>query len=191
MNASTQPDIPALMEDLKAEAARVKYGSAKVLRQISEESPELLYPRFDDFVQMFEGDNTILRWNATRILGNLAASDCGHKFEKIFERFFAPIMGHELIGAANVIVAAAQVAMAKPHLADRIAGEILKVEGAGYRTAECRNVAIGHAIRSLDQFFPQIRDRRPVLEFVARQLDNRRPATRHKAERFLKKRAAA
>ena len=189
--SGAQAKILALFEYLTAESAAVKYGSAKALRQMSEESPELLYPRFDDFVRLFRGDNTILRWGATLILGNLAGADHLNKFEKIFKRFFAPITGHELIGAANVIRAAVQVALAKPHLADRSAGEILKVEEASYRTLECRNVAISRAIESLDEFFPHIKNRRPVLEFAARQLDNQRPAVRRKAERFLKRHAAA
>ena len=92
-----------------------------------------------------------------------------------------------MVGAANAIAAAANVALAKPHLADRIVKEILKVERASYQRPECRNVAIGHAIKSFDRFFRHVKNRRPVLAFVTRQLDNPRPATRGKAERFLKR----
>ena len=95
-----------------------------------------------------------------------------------------------MIGAANAIVAAANIALAKPHLADRIVKEILKVERASYRTPECHNVALGHAIKSFDRLFHHVKNRRPVLAFVTRQLDNPRPATRKKAERFLKRWAA-
>ena len=177
------------MTTVLKESPEVKYGRAKAQRKMSEESPELLYPRFDEFVRDFEGDNTILRWNATRILGNLAAVDRENRLDAILDRFLAPITGHEMVGAANVIVAAAQIAAAKPHLADKIAAAILKVEKATYKTPECRNVAIGHAIRSFDQFFGLLKDPRPVLEFASRQLKNRRPATRKKAEQFLKRRA--
>jgi hypothetical protein len=92
-----------------------------------------------------------------------------------------------MIGAANAIAAAANIALAKPHLADRIVKEILKVERASYQRPECRNVAIGHAIQSFDRFFRHVGNTRPVLAFVKRQLDNSRPATRKKAERFLKR----
>jgi hypothetical protein len=134
-----------LADALRAPAPRVKYGAAKRLRLLSETSPEKLYSRFDMFFGLFQGENTFLRWGATRILGNLAAVDRDGKLEQVFDRFFAPIRGCELIGAANVIAAAGQIALAKPHLADRIAVEILKVDRASYRTPECRNVAIGHA----------------------------------------------
>jgi hypothetical protein len=90
-------------------------------------------------------------------------------------------------GAANAIAAAASIALAKPHLADRIVKEILKVERATYTTPECRNVAIGHAIRSFDRFLGHVKNRRAVLAFVTRQLDNPRPATSKKAGTFLKR----
>ena len=179
--------VDALLDGLRSDSPPVKYRSARSLRLLSQQSPALLYPHFDLFLKLFEGENTILRWNATRILGNLAVADVEGRMEKVFDRYFAPISGHEMIGAANVIVAAAQIAVAKPNLAGRIAREILKVEQAAYHTPECRNVAIGHAIKSFDRIFRLIEDGKPVLEFVARQLDNPRQATRRKAERFVKR----
>jgi hypothetical protein len=92
-----------------------------------------------------------------------------------------------MIAVANVIGAAAEVGLARPDLAGRIAREILKVETACYQRPECRNVAIGHAITALHRFFPSITRKQPVMRFVYRQYDNPRPATRKKAEKFLKK----
>lgn len=89
--------------------------------------------------------------------------------------------------AATAIRGAAVIASAKPYLADRIARQILKVESVSYATPECRNVAIGHAIQALDQFFPAIKDKRLVQSFMARQMNNRRPATRSKASKFSKR----
>jgi hypothetical protein len=73
-----------------------------------------------------------------------------------------------MIGAANVMSAAAQIACAKPHLSDRIAREMLKVSRAAYARPECRNVAIGHALRAFDRFFPLLQNQRPVLAFARR-----------------------
>ena len=182
--------IDALFEGLGSKTARVKYGSAKVLRMVSEQAPDLLYPWWDSFVRLLENESAFLRWDSTQILGNLAAVDREDKLEPVFDRFFAPILGQEMIGAANAIAAAANIALAKPHLADRIVKEILKVERASYQRPECRNVAIGHAIKSFDRFFRHVKNRRPVLAFVKRQLDNPRPATRKKAEKFPKRWAA-
>ncbi len=86
-----------------------------------------------------------------------------------------------------MIAGAAAIAQAKPHLADLIAREILKVKRAHYATPECRHVAAGHAIHALDRFFESIRDKEPVLAFVETQLRNPRPATRKKAQQFWEK----
>ena len=127
-------------------------------------------------MRLLENQNAILRWFSTQILGNLAAVDREDKLEPVLDRFFAPILGKKMIGAANAIAAAGNIALAKPHFAERMVREILKVERACYRTAECRNVAIGHAIKSFkDRFSGHVKNQRPVLAFVTRQLETRGP----------------
>lgn len=173
--------------DLDAKPARVKYGSSKALRLAGRESPELVVPYFDRFVELLNGDNTIQRWNAIWTVGHLARADREGRIDRILRSFCAPIRGPQMIAAANTIGAVAEIAAAKPYLADRIAGEILKVEQAIYATPECRNVAIGHAIRALEGMFSFLKRRRAVVEFVSRQLHNTRPGTRRKAEHFLRR----
>jgi hypothetical protein len=180
-------EISEWLSGLGAKAARVKYGSSKALRVASKESPKLVYPHFDRFVKLMIGDNTFQRWNAIWTIGHLAAADREGRIEKILHRFLLPITGAEMIGAASVIGAGADIVLAKPHLADQVARAILKVERASYQRPECRNVAIGHAITSLDRFFPLIERKHKVMVFIERQLGNPRPATRRKAEKFRRK----
>ena len=184
----SKPDeIPALLEGLSASNARIKFGCSKVLRLATEKGPEVFYPRIEFFADLLDEENTFLRLDAARILANLATVDCDCRFEEIFEKYFAPIAGPAMIPAANLIASAAVIARAKPGLTGRIVAEILKVEKAEYATRECRNVALGHAIRSLDTFFDQIDDKAPVVRFIRRQLRNARSSTRKKAEAFVKK----
>jgi hypothetical protein len=178
--------IDELLLGLESGKPRIRYGAAKALRQCSDQDPAQLYPHIDRFLALMDGDNTFLRWGSQRILGNLAAVDCDRKLESALDRILAPISQHEMIGAANAIAAAAQIACADPILADRIATALLKTDRAEYATPECRNVAIGHALRALDLFFAHVRNRRRVLSFARKQLDNPRPATRKHAEHFLK-----
>jgi hypothetical protein len=179
-------EVDALCDGLASPQPRTRYGSAKLLLQLSEQEPGLLYPRFDFFVRLMEGEARVLRWNATRILGNLAQADGEGRLDELLDRYLAPITGSELIAAANTIQGAAEIARAKPHLAERIAKEILKVSRARYATPECRNVAAGHAIQALDRFFEHIPKKKPVLAFVESELASSRPATRKKAVKFLK-----
>jgi len=164
-----------------------RFAAAKLMRILSERSPETLYPHFDALVRMLRDENSILRWNAMLALGNLASADREDKLESILDDYLAPVSGPNLVDAANTLQGAACIARAKPHLADRIAKRILEVERARYAKAECRNVAIGHAILALEEFFPALRDPHPVQLFVRRQLKNSRHATANKARHFLHK----
>jgi hypothetical protein len=46
---------------------------------------------------------------------------------------------------------------------------------------------LGHAILALGEFFDLLNHPGPVLQFVRQQVKNSRPATRKKAEQFLKR----
>jgi len=179
--------LPAIIEGLKADKPRVKYGCAKALRLVSEQRPDLLYPRFDFFVRLLDHENTIFQWDAAFVLSQLVRADAENRFAAVFEKYFSAIPGPVMITAANVIQGGARIAQARPRLADRIAAEVLKVARARYQTSECRNVAIV----ALGGILPLLRRPGPAVQFVKRQRRNRRPATRRKAEQFLKSHAGA
>lgn len=179
--------LPEVLEGLSSDKPNIKYGCAKVLNIISEKDPKILYPKIDFFIDLLDNDNKILQWNAILIIANLTAVDSKNKFEKIFNKYFSPISGPIMITAANVIKGSAKIALAKPKLTEKVARELLKVEKAKYQTTECRNVALGHTIKSFDQFFNQIKDKEPVARLIRKQLKNTRNATKKKAEKFVKK----
>jgi len=180
------PDLlPEIFAGLGAESARVKYGCLKALRLISEKRPDILYPEIGRLFRLLDSENNIMKWGAIIMVGNLAGVDAEGKIDEILDRYLQPISGHVMIAAANVIHGAGRIAQAKPQFADRIAQALLRVEVANYQTAECRNVALGHAIKSLALFFAQLRQPQPMVDFVRRQLDNPRNAVRKKAAKFF------
>lgn len=177
--------VAELIQGLGASRASVKYGCAKVLRIVSEREPAILYPRIEFFFELLGSENRLMQWQAIHVIGALAGVDTEDKIDEILETYLAPIGGPVLTTAANVIRGAGNIAAAKPQLADAIAREILKVEQAEYRTDECRDIALGHAILALGRCFDGIKRKDPVIRFVERQADNPRNATRKKAEKFL------
>jgi hypothetical protein len=183
--------IRRLLDGLSARPARVKFGSAKALVLVSEKSPRLLYAHFDEIARLLEGPNEILCWNAIRILAQLASVDEAGKLEQILDAYYAPISGPSLVTAANLIASAPAIVKAKPWLADRIAEKICRVGRARYKTPECRNVALTHAIQSLDRIFPCLSAGQPALRFVRRHTRNSRSSTRKAAEMFLQHHAPA
>jgi hypothetical protein len=183
--------LPAVFAGLGADKARTRFGCLKVLRILSTKNPAVLYPEFDRFVALLDSDNSIFKWGASIIIGNLAAVDSEGRTDRILTRYLQPVTGPALITAANAVGGAGKIALAKPHLADRIASALLQVESSTYATPECRNVALGHALTALDLCFERLRDRKKVLALVERQLKNRRPAVRRKAARFLREHGRA
>ena len=183
--------MPGVIEGLASPKAPTRFGCAKALRYVSEQRPDLLYPQFAFFTEMLDHPNQVFKWEAAMLLARLASVDDEDRFAAIFEKYFAPIPGPVMITAGTVIKGGAHIARAKPVMADRIATEILKVGRARYATPECRNVAIGHALSALGEFFDLLDDPAPVLRFARRHLRNPRPATRRKAELLLKRAAPA
>jgi hypothetical protein len=179
--------VPALFSGLDADKAGVRLGAARVLYLISEKDPAILYPHADSIIDLLDSDNKILKWSAVHMIGNLAQVDTKRKIDRILDRYLEPIPGPELVTAANVIGGAAKIALAKPELTDKIVKAILKAEKGRYRTAECRNVVLGHAIQALDQLFERTTQKQPVARLVKGQLKNRRSGTRKRAERFVKR----
>jgi predicted nucleotide-binding protein (sugar kinase/HSP70/actin superfamily) len=83
-----------------------------------------------------------------------------------------------------------KIAVAKPHLIEKITNELLKVEYISttpHLTEECKRVIAEHAIKSFDIFFYQVEQKDKVIAFVERQLQSSRKTLRDEAEQFLKK----
>jgi hypothetical protein len=187
------PDcIPQLFDGLNHKKGSVKLGCEKVLRLISEKHPELIYPYFDKFVQMLDSENTFLKWGAIITIANLATVDSKNKFERIFNKYYFPITDTVMVTAANIIGNSWKIALAKPKLTEKIVTEILKAEKAKYEykgelSPECSNVVFGHAIDCLSQFYDKIENKKPVEDFVKKQLKNTRKPVAKKAEKFIRK----
>lgn len=179
--------LPEIFDGLQAEPARMKYGCLKILRVLSEKNPGVIYPYFDRIAHLLDSENTILKWGAIIIIGNLSTVDSRNKIDGLLDEYLRPISGPVLITAANTIGGAAKIVRAKPHLAERIIRALLQVETAKFQTTECRNVALGHVLKAMELFYPQAGDSQVLIDFARRQIRNRRNAVKQRAGAFLKK----
>ena len=181
----TSAPVRDLLTGLASDRAAVRFASAKMLCHLSEDEPSRIYRYFDRIAALLRHPNQILRWNAMRILANLARVDRAGRIDSILGDYLAPVDGPNMIGAAEAVAGAAFIATAKPYLADAIVPAILRVESGEYARPECRNVAIGHALRACKTLAPAVADPSLLRAFAERQLDNPRPATRRKAEQLI------
>ena len=179
--------LHGILDGVYSSHANVKFKCAKALSIISKNEPRMLYPKFDFFIDLLDGESKVLKWNAIDVVANLASVDVNKRFEKIFEKFYSLLHEGSLITAAHVVGNSGVIVNAQPNLESRITSELLKVENLELPTDECRNVLLGHTIVSLDQYFDEIQNKVEVISLVRRQLNNSRKATKVKAEEFLRK----
>jgi hypothetical protein len=165
----------------------VRFGAVKLLLLLSERAPTVVYSEVDSLIEFLNADNKIFRWCAIQALGHLARVDSRKVIDRILGRYLKPIAGPDLVTAANTIGGATQIARAKPALRTRVVKAILEVEEGNYKTAECRNVAIGRAIDAFDQLYEDSRQKHTIEMFVQRHLGNRRVPTRKRAAQFAHK----
>jgi HEAT repeat protein len=71
----------SVINALGSVSPRIRFAASKLLRLVSERSPEILYPHFETFTRFLHDKNSILRWNAMLTLGNLAVADHEKKID--------------------------------------------------------------------------------------------------------------
>jgi len=184
--------LPELLQGIFSLKAAIRYGCAKVLMDLSEKSPEKLYPYMENFIELLDSKHRILTWNAMAIIANLAKVDKNRRFDAIFDKYYNFLNDEYMVTVANVVRNSAKIALAKPYLVQKIATELLRVNDISvtpHLTEECKRVITEHAIKSFDVFFERIeaKARVQVLSFVRQLLDSKRTSLRKEAQSFLKK----
>jgi len=179
---------PEVLNGITSSKAAIRYGCAKVLMDLSEEHPEELYPYMDSFIDLLYSKYRILTWNAMAIIANLAKVDKDKKFDAIFDKYYSFLNDEYMVTVANVVGHSGKIALAKPHLIQKITSELLKVENiptTPHLTEECKRVIAEKAIESIDLFFDRIDAKDKVISFVKRHLDSPRRTLKTKAGNFL------
>ena len=182
--------LPIILEGASSSKAAIRYGCAKVLMDLSEEYPQQLCPYMDFFIGLLDSKYRILTWNAMAVFANLTKIDNDGKFDAVFDKYYGFINDEYMVTVANLVGNSGKIAVAKPHLTEKITNELLKVEHlsiTNHLTEECKRVIAEHAIKSFDMFFDQVEQKDKVIAFVERQLKSSRKTLREEAADFLKK----
>jgi hypothetical protein len=179
--------LKQVLEGAASGNKRVKNASAKCLREISRIQPEKLYPSFDFFVELIEGEDTILKWNAIEVLSNLTEVDNNNnKYNRrILNKYISLLSDESMVTAANTITALGKVAFNKPGLRKKITEELVKVNSLPH-SAECRNILAGKVLDTFGNYIDDIKYKKEIIQFAEKHLKNRRNANRIKAGKLLK-----
>jgi hypothetical protein len=182
--------IPEVLNGTSSPKASIRYGCGKVLMDLSERHPELLYPYMNKFIDLLDSKYRILTWTAMAIIANLAKVDEERKFDRIFDKYFSFLNDEYMVTVANTVGNSAKIALAKPYLVQRITAELLKVENlkvTPHLTEECKWVITEHALKAFDVFFKKVEAKEQVLSFAEKQLESPRTSLKREAKSFIKK----
>lgn len=175
-----------LIDNSSSDKAVIKYKSLKVLMLLSEQQPSILYPEWNFFVKLLDNENTFLRTIGATIIANLTKIDTENKFENIFDKYYNLLEDESMINAANIAGRSGIIAKAKPHLQEKIINKLLDIDET-HHSSECKNIIKGKAIISFNEYIDEYDDKEKIIQFVKKELNNTRSATRKKAEKLLKK----
>jgi hypothetical protein len=185
--------LPVLFEIVRTETSGVKYACSKVVRKISEQKAELIYPYFEEIVFWLRQPNSFIKWDGILCLSNLAAVDREDKFTAIYRDYFGLIRDPQMITAANVIGNAWKIVLARPEWELDITARLLEVPDITYLndgepSPECIYIACGDVIECFDQYFERSCNQAAMIRFAEEQTNCPRKSVAKSAEKFLQHR---
>jgi hypothetical protein len=161
-----------------------RYNCFKVLLQISETQPHVLYPEWDRFVELMGSGNAFHRSMALRLIANLTGADEEGRFEDLFDEYFGLLDDEKVMVARYLVQSAGQIARRKPHLREKITEKLLDIDQTHH--AEGRKALIkADAVEFFETFFEDLPDKERVLAFVEGMLACSSPKARKAAKAFL------
>ncbi len=178
--------LEKLLEGLKVKTETVRFNCEKVLLQISEDQPSIIYPEWDYFISLLDSKNSFHRCCALNLIANLSQNDPQKKFEKIFDKYFSYLNDVKLIPAVFVARNAGKIMKSKNKLQNKIIKILLEIDQTD-RDPERIDLIKADIIQSFDQIYDECKEKKKILTFVEKQCDCKSPKTRKVAEEFLQK----
>jgi hypothetical protein len=163
-----------------------RYNCLKVLLQISETQPLVLYPEWDYFVELLQSDNSFSQYPAVHIIATLVEADEDDRFDAIFDTFYSLLDDESVMIAGHVAGVSGKIAKAKPKLQTRVTKRLLDIDATHFEPGR-KDLIKSYAIESFDAYFEEAENKEEIVEFVRRQLDCTSPKTRKSAKSFLRK----
>jgi hypothetical protein len=175
--------LSELLESMVSKDRERRYQCFKVVYLLSEDHPEVLYPKWGYFKEMLESQNSTFTFQAIHILANLAKVDAENRFEQSFDSFYRFLNGEELIPASHVAIVSNKIVRAKPELANAVTLRLLDLDKATYKHKE---IVQAEALKSISEFFDKVSEKQQVIA-LARELQKSRGRAKSEASAFLKK----
>jgi hypothetical protein len=180
-----EEELSRALDGIMSKKDEIRFDSFRILKRISEEQPNALYPKWDYLADLLDSDNHSQRYISINLLANLAKVDAQNRFEKIFDKYFANIEGERTMVAGQATLNSGKIAKAKPKLQTKITNSLLNIDKA--HKGKQIELIKAYAIEAFNEYFEESSDKNKILDFVKAQLESNSPKTRKVAKEFLKK----
>jgi hypothetical protein len=177
--------LSRLLDDLLSSKEKTRYRSFRILLNLSEKQPRVLYPTWDFFVGLLTSESPTRQYIAIHILARLTRVDSDKRFEKIFDEYYGLLDDPSVIPAAHVAGHSGMIAAAKPHLQTRITNALLSTDET-HHASHRKELIKAYALRSFGEYIGQAKRKKPIIEFARRQTKSESPSARKTARQFLK-----
>ncbi len=181
--------IRELVSAMGSDVKRVKNAAAKAVRMVSKDQPQELLPHFDTFRTMLTHNDSILKWIAMDVIGNLSSVASREKIDaRLIHSLFDLLSDESIITASHAISALGTIADNHEQNRTEITLELAQVEKID-RDPECRDILLGKVIDSYRLYYPHASEssRKKMENFARRQQKNPRGATKKRAEWFIER----
>lgn len=177
-----------LLEGISPDAKKttIRNNSFNTLMLLAERHPEVLFSRWDYFVELLQSDNSFSQYPAVHIIATLVEADEDDRFDAIFDSYYSLLDDESVMIASHVAGVSGKIAQAKPKLQTRITKRLLNIDATHFEPGR-KDLIKSYAIESFDAYFEEAENQEEIVEFVRRQLDCTSPKTRKSAKRFLRK----
>jgi hypothetical protein len=180
--------LEELLDGIVSKDDTYRYNCFKVLVQISENEPLVLYPEWDRFVGLLGSPNAFHRSISVQIIAGLTGADTEKRFDDIFDLYFGMLDDEKVVVARYLAQNAWKIARSKPYLLERTTERLLDVDET-HHTQSRKDLIKADVIQSFEALFDQVQDKKRVLAFVEQQLESSSPKARKAAKSFLKDRS--
>lgn len=184
-----------IIDVVNTEKSAIKYACTKILRNLSENSPQLIYPFYFEIAAWINHANTFIKWDAIYILSNLASVDTENHFEKIKNDYLDLIKLSQMVTAATVVGNCWKFVVSNPELDSEITNRLLEVPSITYLhknevSPECNKIVCGKVIESFYNYFDLSENQNRMIIFAQNQLNSTRKSVVKVANKFLKEKSA-
>ncbi len=178
--------LSEILAGLTSRDETLRYNCHKVLMRLSETNGELLYPKWDYFVEFLGSNNSYRKMSAIQILAKLTGVDTESRFEQIMDKYYGLLDDKSMIVAIYVAANSGIIVRSKPQLEREITHRLLDIERT-HHPEERKALIKAGAIEAFDKYFPEAADKEKIIAFVREQQHCDSPKTRKLSQDFLRK----